>query len=90
MRKSTSTVSQIVAILGEHDVGLPIAEVCWKHGFSNALYCPWKSKYARVSVGELKRLREPEAENSRIVFLFSSETGEQLTHSVFGDTCTGR
>ena len=38
MRKSKFTESQIVAILAEGDAGLPVGEVCRKHGISNALY----------------------------------------------------
>ena len=61
MRKSKLTESQIVVILAEGDAGLPVAEVCRKHGISNALHYQWKSKYAGVSVNELKRVRELEA-----------------------------
>jgi putative transposase len=32
MRKSKFTESEIVAILAEGDAGLPVAEVCRKHG----------------------------------------------------------
>jgi len=46
MRKSKFTESQIVGILAEGDAGLPVAEVCRKHGISNALYYQWKSKYS--------------------------------------------
>ena len=41
MRKSKFTESQIVAILAEGDAGLPVADVCRKHGISNALYYQW-------------------------------------------------
>jgi putative transposase len=58
MRKSKFTESQIVAILAEGDAGLPVGEVCRKHGISNALYYQWKSKYSGVSVNELKWVRE--------------------------------
>ena len=34
MRKSKFTESQIVGILGEGEVGLPVAEICRKHGIS--------------------------------------------------------
>ena len=71
MRKSKFTESQIVAILAEGDAGLPVAEVCRKHEISNALYYQWKSKYAGVSVNELKRVRELEAENSRLKKMFA-------------------
>jgi putative transposase len=36
MRKSKFTESQIVGILTEGDAGLPVAEICRKHGISNA------------------------------------------------------
>ena len=38
-----------MAILGEGEAGLPVAEVCRKHGISNATYYQWKSKYAGMS-----------------------------------------
>jgi putative transposase len=53
MRKSKFTESQIMAILGEGEDGLPLAEVCRKHCISNATYYRGKSKYAGISVGEL-------------------------------------
>jgi len=40
MRKSKFTESQIVGILGEGEVGLPVAEICRKHGISNAMNRP--------------------------------------------------
>ncbi len=60
-----------MAILAEGDVGLPVAEICRKHGISNALYYQWKSKYSGVTVNELKRMRELEAENSRLKKMYS-------------------
>ena len=57
--------------LAEGDAGLPVAEVCRKHGISNALYYQWKSKYSGVSVNELKRVRELEAENSKLKKMFA-------------------
>jgi putative transposase len=70
MRKSKFTESQILAILREGEAGLPVAEVCRKHGISNALYYQWKSKYG-VSVNELKRVRELEAENSKLKKMYA-------------------
>jgi UDP-N-acetylmuramoylalanine-D-glutamate ligase len=44
-------------ILGEGESGLPVAEVCRKHGISNATYYQWKSKYSGVSASELNASR---------------------------------
>lgn len=53
MRKSKFTESQIVAILKEGEAGLPVAEVCRKHGISSPTYYAWKSKYAGATVLDL-------------------------------------
>ena len=60
-----------MAILAEGDAGLLVAEICRKHGISNALYYQWKSKYSGVAVNELKRVRELEAENSRLKKMYA-------------------
>lgn len=71
MRKSKFTESQMMAILAEGEAGLPVAEVCRKHGISNATYYQWKSKYAGMSVNELKRVKDLEAENSRLKRMYA-------------------
>jgi putative transposase len=71
MRKSRFTESQILAILGEGEAGLAVAEVCRKHGISSATYYQWKSKYAGMSANELKRVKELEAENARLKKMYA-------------------
>ena len=71
MKKSRFTESQIVAILKEGEAGLPVAQLARKHGISAATYYHWKSKYAGAGVAELKRLRELEAENSKLKRMYA-------------------
>ena len=71
MKKSRFTESQIVAVLKEGEAGMPVAELCRKHGVSNATYYQWKSKYAGVQVSELTRLRELEAENAKLKRMYA-------------------
>jgi putative transposase len=70
MRKSRFTELQILAILGEGEAGLPVAEVCRKHGISTASYYQWKSKYAGMT-HELKKVKELEAENARLKRMYA-------------------
>lgn len=71
MRKSRFTEAQVMAILGEGEAGLPVAQVCRQHGISAATYYQWKSKYAGMSVNELKRVKELEAENARLKKMYA-------------------
>lgn len=71
MRKSRFTEAQVMAILGEGEAGVPVAQVCRTHGISSATYYQWKSKYAGMSVNELKRVKELEAENGRLKRMYA-------------------
>jgi len=38
MKKSRFSEAQIIGILKEHQVGLSAADLCWKHGISDATF----------------------------------------------------
>jgi putative transposase len=71
MRKSRFTESQIVAILKEGEAGVPVAEILRTHSISRTTYFKWRAKYAGTTVAELKRMKELEAENTRLKRLYA-------------------
>ena len=64
--KKRFTEAQIVGFLREADAGLPVKDLCRKHGFSEGSYYLWRSKFGGMSVSDAKRLKELEIENSRL------------------------
>jgi putative transposase len=71
MKKSRFTETQIVAILNEADAGMPVKEICRKHGISDATYYNWKSRYGGMSASDLKRLKEMEQELSQLKRMYA-------------------
>ena len=64
--KKRFSEEQIIGFLREAEAGLPIKELCRRHGFSEASYYLWRSKFGGMSVSDAKRLKELETENTRL------------------------
>ena len=71
MKRSRFSESQIVGILKEADAGRAVKELCREHGVSPATYYKWKSKFGGMDASELKRVKELEAENSRLKRMYA-------------------
>ena len=66
MVRKRYTEEQIIAVLNEAESGAKTADLCRKHGMSDATFYNWKAKYAGLTVSELKRLKSLEDENRRL------------------------
>lgn len=64
--KKRFTEEQIIGFLREAEAGLAVAELCRRHGFSEASYYLWRSKFGGMNVSDAKRLKELETENARL------------------------
>lgn len=66
MKRTRFTEEQIIAIVKEQETGVPVADLCRKHGVSNASIYKWKAKYGGMDVSEARRLKALEEENARL------------------------
>ena len=64
--KKRFTEEQIIGFLKEADTGVPVKELCRKHGFSDASFYLWRSKFGGMDVSDAKRLKALETENARL------------------------
>jgi len=66
MKRNRFSEEQIIGILKEHEAGVCVADLCRKHGVSDASIYKWKSKFGGMDVSEAKRLRALEDENGKL------------------------
>jgi len=66
MKRSRFTEEQIVGILKEQEQGQRTADVCRRHGISEATFYKYKSKYGGMEVSDARRLKVLESENARL------------------------
>ena len=64
--KNRFTEDQIIGVLKEAEAGSKIADLCRKHGISDATYYNWKAKFGGMTVSDAQRLKALEAENSKL------------------------
>ena len=66
MKRSRFSDEQIIAIVKEQEAGVKTADVCRKHGISDATFYKWKAKYGGLEISEARRLKALEDENARL------------------------
>ena len=73
MKKSKFTDSQIMDALKRVEAGLSVPEVCRELGISSATFYKWRAKFGGMDVSMIARLKELEAENSRLKKMYAEE-----------------
>jgi putative transposase len=71
MRKSKFSESQIIGAIKQSESGIPVQEICRNLGIGRATFYKWKSKYGGLEVSDMKRLKELEAENSKLKQMYA-------------------
>lgn len=71
MKKSRYTESQIFQILKEAESGIPVPELCRKHGMRDASFYKWRAKYGGMDTSMMKRMKELDEENRRLKKMYA-------------------
>ena len=66
MKKSRLTEEQVIGFLRQAEAGMPVNELCRKGGFSDATFYKWRAKCGGMDVSDARRLRDLEAENTKL------------------------
>lgn len=81
--KKRFSEEQIIGFLKQADAGMAVKELCRKHGFSEASYYLWRSKFGGMDVSDAKRLKALESENARLKKLLAESMLEnEITREV--------
>lgn len=66
MKKKRFSVEQIVSVLKQAELGMPVADIVRQGGISEQTYYRWKKQYAGMESDQVRELRQLQDENSRL------------------------
>ena len=73
MKSSRLNDQQIIAILKQHESGIPVADLCREHNIGNSTFYKWRAKYEGMDASMIKEIKELRAENSRLKKMYAEE-----------------
>ena len=74
MKKKRFSVEQIVGLLKQAEVGVPIGELVRQVGISEQTFYRWKKRYAKLEIDQVRQLKQLQEENQRLKRLVADLT----------------
>ena len=74
--KKRFSEEKIIGFLREAEAGMAVKDLCRRHGFSEASFYLWRSKFGGMGVSDARRLKDLEAENARLKKLLAEQIFE--------------
>ena len=66
MKKRRFSVEQIVGVLKQAEVGVPVAELIRKVGISEQTFYRWKKQYVGLESDQVREMKQLQDENGRL------------------------
>ena len=76
--KTRHTEERIIQLLKEHQAGASVADLCRRHGVSQATFYKWRQKFGGLEVSDAKRLRLIEVENRKLKKLVADQALDMM------------
>jgi putative transposase len=74
MKRKRFSVEQIVAIVKQAEMGMPVAELIRRVGISEQTFYRWKKQYSHLEVDQVRQLKQLQDENGRLKKLVAELT----------------
>jgi putative transposase len=74
MTRRRFNAEEITVFLQQAELGVPIKDICRKHGFTEQTFYRWKKQYAGMGTAEVRELKETREENRRLKRLVADLT----------------
>lgn len=78
MKRKRFSVEQIVAVLKQAEVGVPVAELIRKVGISEQTFYRWKKQYVGLEADQVRQLKQLQEENARLKRLVADLTLDKV------------
>ncbi len=66
MKRKRFSVEQIVAVLKQAEVGVPVVEVCRQVGITEQTFYRWKKQYVGLEIDQVRQLKQLQEENGKL------------------------
>jgi putative transposase len=74
MKRKRFSVEQIVTIVKQAELGMPVAELIRRVGISEQTFYRWKKQYTHLEVDQVRQLKQLQEENGRLKKLVAELT----------------
>ena len=71
MKNGRFSDSQIMGILKQAEVGVPVSELCLEHGMSSASFYKWRAKFGGMDASMVSQMKTTADENRRLKRMYA-------------------
>jgi putative transposase len=91
VKKTRFSVEQIVGMLKQAEVGVPVAGICRQAGISEQTFYRWKKQYVGLEVDQVRQLKQLQEENARLESLVAELSLDKIMlHKALAASSSGR